>query len=700
MVIICIKLTIIFSPIPTLIFSIFKYITKAVNNLENYTTTASLNALLLDKADKSEIPTKVSELINDNEYINKNVNNLTNYTLNSDLNTLLGKKLNVADLPTKVSAFTNDKNYIDKSVDNLEHYTTTTALNTLLNAKANKSEIPTDNTQLANGKNYVAITDFASDSQAGVVKAIPTDETSGLANVYIKNGVLYAKATEVPVLSFNIVNELPTIGENGVIYLVPNTNPETENNYIEYIWIGNNYEELGATQLDLSSYATIEYVDNKISLVNANFDNYYNKTSIDTKLSAKFNISDFTASKIIETIGTNPVQWANKDGECSTIGTTYATKNELTNKFDKTSFNAQNIIDTLGTNAVNRATKDSKGNTIDSTYATKTDVSTALDEKVDNDDFTSTAIITKLGDNAVNRATSDSDGNVITSTYATKSEVSSKVNNTDYTAEKIIAKLGTNPVNRSTGDKNGNDIATTYATKNENNSKLNSSDFNATNIIDTLGTNAVNRATSDSLGNNIGDTYATKSALTGKLDNNANAIITTLGNNAVNKANKAVQDENGNNIASTYQKTAFIINGTVAANGDITSTGLVVSDLLNAITNKQRIVFIPSFKSYPAIDLNAQKISDNEYALKGSCAITNDTDITIYSGVINVNATTATGTYKSGLANNYDLPTASQNTLGGVKIGEGVNIDNNGTISVGAPSVPEYATLVETLPSA
>lgn len=731
-----------------------EYITKAVNNLENYTTTASLNALLLDKADKSEIPTKVSELINDNEYINKNVNNLTNYTLNSDLNTLLGYKLNVADLPTKVSAFTNDKNYIDKSVDNLEHYTTTTALNTLLNAKADKSEIPTDNLQLANGKNYVAITDFASDSQAGVVKAIPTDETSGLANVYIKNGVLYAKATEVPVLSFNIVNELPTIGENGVIYLVPNTNPETENNYIVYIWIGNNYEELGATQLDLSSYATIEYVDNKISLVNANFDNYYNKTSIDTKLSAKFNISDFTASNIIETIGTNPVQRANKDGEGNTIGTTYATKNELTNKFDKTSFNAQNIIDTLGTNAVNRATKDSKGNTIDATYATKTDVSTALDEKVDNDDFTATAIITKLGDNAVNRATSDSDGNVITSTYATKSEVSSKVNNTDYTAEKIIAKLGTNPVNRSTGDKNGNDIATTYATKNENNSKLNSSDFNATNIIEQLGTNAVNRATSDSLGNNIGDTYATKSALTGKLDNNANAIITTLGNNAVNKANKAVQDENGNNIASTYQKTASIINGTVSTLGNITFSGLVVSDLLNAITNKQRIVFIPSAKTYPAIDLNAQKISDNEYVLKGSFTANVSSKITNYSCVIIATSSSASGTYTNQTANDVDSATlvnlTGAQSISGIKTftneiktnqvasnndnamirykstenkvvlgdstipttimgsGDRPNYSKDSSDFTGnplallsdIPSVPEYATLVETLPSA
>ena len=35
----------------------------------------------------------------------------------------------------------------------------------------------------------------------------------------------------------------------------------------------------------------------------------------------------------------------------------------------------------------------------------------------------------------------------------------------------------------------------------------------------------------------------------------------------------------------------------------------------------------------------------------------------------------------------YQLPIASSQTLGGVKIGEGVNIDNNGAISVGTPKI-------------
>ena len=333
-------------------------------------------------------------------------------------------------------------------------------------------------------------------------------------------------------------------------------------------------------------------------------------------------------------------------------------------------------------------------------FYTKTEVSTALVGKVNSADFTATAIITKLGDNAVNRATSDSEGNVIIDTYATKGEVSNKVNSVDYTAEKIIEKLGTYPVNRSTGDKNGNDIATTYATKTENNAKLNSSDFNATNIVSKLGTTSVNRASSDSLGNNIVDTYATKSALNGKLDSNANAIITALGDNAVNKANKAVADENGNNIASTYQRSAFKVNGSVATNGTITFTGLVISDLLNAITNKQRIVFIPSDTSLASVDLNAIKTSDTSYALKGSFTANVSSNLTNYSCVIIATSSSASGTYTSQTANDYTytLPTASTSVLGGVKVDGTTIVITNGVIKV-AQSGQQTIQLLSSFPT-
>lgn len=49
------------------------------------------------------------------------------------------------------------------------------------------------------------------------------------------------------------VDALPTAGEAGTIYLVPHSHG-TQDSYDEYIWVGNAYEKLGNTDIDLSNY--------------------------------------------------------------------------------------------------------------------------------------------------------------------------------------------------------------------------------------------------------------------------------------------------------------------------------------------------------------------------------------------------------------------------------------------------------------
>ena len=673
-----------------------EFITKSVDNLVNYTNSTDLATLLKAKLDTSALPTKVSAFTNDAGYITQSADNLLNYTLTSDLNTLLKGKLDITALPSKLSAFANDTGYITTAVDNLANYTTTSALTALLEKKADTSALPTKLSQLTNDKGYVLFTDLASDTKAGLVKAIPIEDTNGLAGVYIKDGILYAKATEVPVLSFKVVETLPGVGESGVIYLLKSKAKAAGNNYTEYVWVNNAFEELGATSFDLTGYATIEYVDNAIKPVNDKFSSYYDKTTTDTKINAKLNesaftseniittigdsavnratgdslgnaidttyatkveLSDkldktsFTATTIINTLGTNAVNKAIKDNKGNTIDTTYATKNELADKLNKADLTAETIIDTIGTNAVNKANKDGDGNTITATYATKTELETGLTNKLDTSEYTATKIITKIGDTPINRAISDSEGNVINETYATITSVNGKVNTADYTADKIIAKLGDKPVNRATSDKSGNDIALTYATKDEVGAKLDTSDLTAKKIVDTLGTTSVNRATSDSLGNNINTTYATKTSLNGKLDSNAQAIVDTLGDVAVSKSTKAIQDENGNNIAQTYEKNALILNCSVSSSGEITFAELNVATLLNAVKVNQRIVLVPSNSDYPSIDLNARKTGDNEYRLNGSCSVDEKT----YSVVLNANTTSASGTYTLSLNKGVDI---------------------------------------------
>lgn len=63
-----------------------------------------------------------------------------------------------------------------------------------------------------------------------------------------------------------IVNELPSIGDDDTIYLVPYQEAETGNIYKEYIYVNNTWEELGSipVEVDLSDYYTKSEVNNLI----------------------------------------------------------------------------------------------------------------------------------------------------------------------------------------------------------------------------------------------------------------------------------------------------------------------------------------------------------------------------------------------------------------------------------------------------
>lgn len=92
---------------------------------------------------------------------------------------------------------------------------------------SNSVTVPTNNNELTNGAGYQT----ASDVQSAIADAVG-DITS---------------------FQFQIVEELPGTGENGVIYLVSNDGAG-ENIYNEYIWTGTRYEKIGTTDVDLSGY--------------------------------------------------------------------------------------------------------------------------------------------------------------------------------------------------------------------------------------------------------------------------------------------------------------------------------------------------------------------------------------------------------------------------------------------------------------
>lgn len=92
---------------------------------------------------------------------------------------------------------------------------------------SNSVTVPTNNNQLANGAGYQT----ASEVQSAITEAIG----------------------DITGFEFQIVEDLPGKGENGIIYLVSN-NGSGQNIYDEYIWTGTAFEKIGTTDVDLSNY--------------------------------------------------------------------------------------------------------------------------------------------------------------------------------------------------------------------------------------------------------------------------------------------------------------------------------------------------------------------------------------------------------------------------------------------------------------
>ena len=263
------------------------FITKTVDDLTNYYDKDTVDDKVGEKADISDIPTKTSQLTNDSGFINRSVDNLTNYYNEDETNELLSHKADKNELPTKVSDLTNDSGFITNTVNNLVNYYkkaetyTKDEVSELLEDKADKTDIPTKTSQLTNDSGFI------------------TNTVSNLVNYYTKSQT-YTKNEvntligQIQTAHFEIVAELPVTGEDNVIYLVPRSESEEDNVYDEYIYVNNTWEKIGSTDIDLTGYATEDWVNLQIAdfltsaevtnLINTALADYYTKTQIDGQI--------------------------------------------------------------------------------------------------------------------------------------------------------------------------------------------------------------------------------------------------------------------------------------------------------------------------------------------------------------------------------------------------------------------------------
>lgn len=240
-------------------------------------------------------------------------------------------------------------------------------------------------------------------------------------------------------LSFEVVEELPQTGEEGVIYLVPNG----EDSYAEYIWIADEerFEIIGTTDVDLTNYYTKSESDGLFAtqvVVNEEIAaRIQGDADINTALQAKADKSDtYTKTQVDDAL-------ALKQDASTAFSGDY---NDLSNK---------PTIPVVPTN-VSAFTNDAgyltEHQSLDN-YYTKTQVDTALSAKVDQTEFdvkeeTISTALNELDENKQDKLTAGANitidaNNVISSTGGT--QVQSDWNQSDSTAVDYIKNKPTIP---------------------------------------------------------------------------------------------------------------------------------------------------------------------------------------------------------------------------------------------------------------
>lgn len=85
-----------------------------------------------------------------------------------------------------------------------------------------------------------------------------------------------------------VVDALPSSGEENVFYLVKDDKGKDGNSYLEYLWISGKWELIGSTQVDLSRYATKNEIPNKISQLD-NDKSFVSMESVANKITTYLN---------------------------------------------------------------------------------------------------------------------------------------------------------------------------------------------------------------------------------------------------------------------------------------------------------------------------------------------------------------------------------------------------------------------------
>lgn len=221
--------------------------------LHTVATSGSYN----DLTNKPTIP-NVSEFITQSAITTHNTDN----TAHNDIRTILNSKADSSTIPTKTSDLTNDSNFLTSHQD--------------ISGKVDK----------VTGKG-LSTNDFTNTYK---------DSLDNLSTT-ISNAVGNLELAEV-------VSTLPTSNiKTNRLYLVANTQNETENKYDIYLRVNNNWEKIDSLEVDITNYLSKTEASNTYQLkgnyltslpTHNHNDTYYTKTETDNLLDDKADTNDLS----------------------------------------------------------------------------------------------------------------------------------------------------------------------------------------------------------------------------------------------------------------------------------------------------------------------------------------------------------------------------------------------------------------------
>lgn len=676
-----------------------------------------------------EVPTKLSELENDNntvtdkDYVHTD-NNFTNALLTklngiesgAEVNAIAGIKTNgvlqpivnkIVDIsiPTKTSQLTNDSGYIDKNVDNLANYYTETEINGLLNNKADKSSIPTKLSQLDNDTGFI------------------TNAVDNLTNYYLKSET-YTKTEvndligQIKTISIQVVDTLPTTGESNIIYLVPKEGSK-DDVYNEYIWVNNAWELIGSTQIDLTGYATEDWVNTQIAnfltesqitqLINNSLANYYtqeqvnnlldnkaDKSSIPTKTSDLTNDSGYitksvdnldnyyTETEINSLLGNKantsdiPTKTSQLTNDSGYIDNTV---NDLENYYKKSETYNQTQVNNLLNNKADKTEIPTKVSELENDKGYISEIPIASATQLGGIKVGDNLVITKDGVlSSIGGSTGTSDYNALSNKPALNTDNSAAL---EVNAQEEIS--GTVSLHKVSKTGNYNDLLNKPNIPSKTSDLTNDSGF-ITNEVDNL-TNYYTETEVNNLLSSKADTSQIPTKVS-ELDNDT-GFITNSTNELTNYYKKT----------ETYNKTE--VNNLLVDKADVedipTTTSQLTNDsgyITNTVDNLTNYYKKSETYTQNAID---EMLRDQEHEILTTTSLTHyykKTETYNQTEVNNLLADKANKsdvpTKTSQLTNDgsdgtnpfiSEIPIASSTQLGGIKVGNNLSIEADGTLN-------------------